>query len=230
MIYPSVEINGKILSIFLYGVIAILGIGAISFIAEWNIPPKVHIYQADFEWKNQTSTLLLRFESDGGAFTTGNSINVKAILGTNVSTETEEFFIIYFPNTLDPDTYDKISNAKNWDFNQTKTSIEYTFPAKYFANLIDYPPRTETDVIWTQDGNQDMVLIFDKNPILLDEFGKLTYGNHVVIEDVINIQSSDARLQIKSNNTMIGLTLAVICLTFIIGVAKYDRFQIKIND
>ncbi len=214
----------------MYGIIIAFGFAAISFVAEWNLSPKVHIYPVEFEWGNKTSTMLLRFESEGGAFTTGNSVNVKAILGAGVSTQTEEFFIINFPNTLDPDTYEKISNEKNWDFNQTDTSIEYVFPAKYFANLINYPPRTETNVIWTQEGSQDMVLIFDKNPIFFDESEKLTYGNHIVVEDVINIQSSDARLQIKSNNLMIGLTLAILCLAFVTGTAKYDVFKIKISD
>lgn len=224
------EINRIVLGIILYGVIIGFGFGAVSFIAEWNLSPKVHTYPVEFELENKTSTMLLRFESDGGAFTTGNSVNVKAILGADVSTKTEEFFIIHFPNTLDPDTYEKISNEKNWNFNQTDTGIEYVFPAKNFANLINYPPRTETNVIWTQEGGQDMVLIFDKNPIFFDEFGKLAYGNHIVLEDVINIQSSDARLQIQSNNMMIGLTLAVICLAFVTGTAKYDPLKIKIKD
>lgn len=217
-------------SIIVYFAIGILAITAYIYINELNTPTKVHVYLTDFALDGNQSHMIFRFESGGGAFTTGEKIHANILLATDYPSIIGKHVMIHFPQTLDPQQYDEIKNKKNWEVTQDGSSVKFSFPDRHFGQWYGTSITVELDLVYTQEGPQDAIFMINDGLPEFDETGKLNYGNHVVLEDVITIQPSDVRLQIKTNNWIIGLTVLIITLTIVTFYSNYDRIGIKLDD
>lgn len=216
------QIGKKHALIAVYVVSIILFASAIIYIYELNTPQKIHVYTTDFALNGEQSHMIFKFESEGGAFTTGNKIHVSALLGTNYSSTAGKYLLLHFPNTLDPEQYEKIKNEKTWSPTINGNLYQFSFPERHFLQWSDNSIITEYDLVWTQEGQQDAIFIIDDSLPQFDENGNLDYGNHVVLNNIITIQPSDVRLQIKTTNLIIGLTLVTIILTIVAFYSNYD--------
>ncbi len=221
--------NGKYFSLIVYSVMALFAIMAYAYVSELNTASKIHVYTIDFILNGNQSHMIFRFESKGGAFTTGDKIHVDVLLATDYSASIGKYVLLHFPQTLDPEQYDKIKNEENWALNQTNNSVQFSFPNRHFYQWSGTSLTQEFDLVYTQEGSQDAIFIIDDFLPDFDESGNLDYGNHVVLKNIITIEPSDVRLQIQSNNLIIGLTLLIITLTLATLYSKYDKLGIHIE-
>lgn len=224
------QVSRKIISIVVYCVIIALGILAVIYITGSNIQPRLEISVQHFEWKNQTGLVILRFESDSGAFTTGNAIHVNARLFYPFNSNDIEAYLLYFPNTLSPDEYNKLSENKQWEATSNGTQIMFSSGfSENLQNLIGIPPSTEFDTIWTQEGLQDGYLIIGKS-LSFNKDGSINLENATKLEKIINIQPTDVLQNLKTNNIVAGLTFAIIALTIATTFSKYEKIGAYLKD
>ena len=188
--------------------------------------PVVHVFVHEFESDDgDPAYLTLRFESSNGVFVTGEKISVNAVLAHDFSSDSNDFHLLYFPDALEPEEYEELKPLENFgkmipDEDGSGFSIKVP-KTKILHNLGVFPPTAEFDVIWTQDGPKNAILIMYAQSISFNE--EQLYKDGMVIEKIITIQPSDVKLQMQSNNVSIGLALiiiGIIILTAFFGVEK----------
>ena len=203
---------------------ALIVLGVITMLG-WFTKPEVHVFVHDFEFEEELAYLELRFESSSGVFVTGEKIDVNAFLGYSFDTSSTSFHLLYFPDALEPEEYQELIPKENFgkiipDEDGSGFSFKAA-PSKILHNLGNFPPTSEFDVIWTQDGPKDAVLLMDAKTISFSKEQLLKDG--MIIEKMITIQPSYVKLQMQSNNVSMGLVVIIIGITLLtafFGVEK----------
>jgi len=194
--------------------------------------PEVHLFSYEFEHQEEFAVLSLRFESSSGVFTSGQEINVNAFLTYSFSTQDNAIHLLYFPNSFTPEEYKKLLVKENFgkmipDEDGTGFSFEAA-PSKILRNLGNFPPESEFDVVWTQDGPKDAILIMNADTVSMSEEQLRKDGR--VIEKIITIQPSDIKIQMQSNNVSIGLALIITAITILTGLFGVEKISTAKND
>ena len=219
-----IMVNRKkiVFSLTYLSVSALIIAGVITMMGTFT-KPEIHAFEYEFEYDESLVILSLRFESSTGVFVTGETINVNALLGYHKG-ETE-FHLLYFPNVLEPDEYKELLSKENFGKlipNEDGSGVSFKAGhGKILHNLGNFPPTSEFDVVWTQDGPKDAILIMNAESISMSEEQLRKDG--MLIEKIITIQPSNVKLQMQSNNVSLGLALIIIAITILtafFGVEK----------
>lgn len=223
------KLQKKFLVVGVFVAVGLLAFSAVLFVTGVIIEPKIHLFTYEFDWNDEHGILLLKFESKDGALTTGKPIHVNGILFYPVSANMEESFMLHLPNTISPKYYNQLISDDIWKIKTTIDEKSVTIESRAiiagFYNFDGIPLITDFDIVWTQEGFQNVYLIIDKKPITIEEFNKsdkVIIGNSFLIEQAVSIQPSNVNLQIQSNNYLIGLTLAIIALTILTGFTTLE--------
>lgn len=189
----------------------------------WLTKPEIHVFVHEFKFKEELGFLTLRFESSSGVFVTGEKIHVNALLVYPLDMSKTVYHLLYFPDALQPEEYLELVPKENFGkLIPDEEGVSIKVPqSKSLHNLALFPPTTEFDVIWTQDGPKDAVLIMDAKEVSPSKEELLKNGTNV--QRMITIQPSDVRLQTQSNNVNIGLALIIIGITILTAFFGIER-------
>lgn len=230
------EVSGIIVSVIVYSIVLGIAFYGITYMEGWHIQPRLQISLKEFSFQNTTGYVLFKFESSEGAFTTGNPIHVNATVFHPYPTDDLNYFL-FFPNTLSNEEYNNLSGRSTWETKNTIYGliIPGAFTAQHLKKLTmtNNPtniswPSTEYDSVWTQEGPQDVYLFVSKTgPV--DKFGKIQLGNGTKFINIINIQPTDILQNMKTNNSLAGLTFVIISLTIATAYSQYDRLFIHLK-
>lgn len=216
-------INGKVFSVIVYSAVIGLGIIAVFYLTGSNVQSSIELSVNDFKWKNQPVQITLRFESDDGAFTTGKVIHVHGLLYYPTKTNPNERISLYLPNTLTPDEYKTLSDDKQWEIVAGGGGLKMTSVlSKHYEDFTGVIPTTTFDTVWIQEGLQE-------GYVIIQDSSNVTSVEKIPIDKIINIQSTDVLQNLRTNNTIAGLTFALIAITMAISFAPYDRFKITLK-
>lgn len=194
--------------------------------------PKIHLSIFEFNWGNDHGKLYLKFESLDGSFATGKPIQVNALMLYPVEQSNPDIFHMYFPNTMALDEYNTLVSVDNWDITETKSGnsskIRALSPSvENIHHFSGVPPTLTFETVWTQEGFQDGLLAMGEDPweeVKWEHSTNLVLKDSILMEKIISIQPSEVTLEIKSNNYLIGLTLAIIALTIVTLFASMWMF------
>ncbi len=224
--------RGKAVAIiFCISIISLLGVASI-YILGLLVQPRVQLSVQDIEWENQPIQVILRFESDEGAFTTGKIINVHALILHHSGKITQGNTIsLYFPNTLTTDQYNKLKDDTQWRTYSDKEISSVVMPnglSETPVNLVGAFPTAKFDTIWTQEGLQDgYLLIQNSSNVIQNE--KPNINNAIKLDKIINIEPADVLQNLQTTNVLAGVTwllLAITLLTAFVTFVSIRRSQI----
>ena len=208
-----------------YSIIGAIIVLGLTILQGWWTEPEVHVFPYEFEFKDELAYLVLRFESSSGVFVTGEKIEVMAFLGYSSSSDSNDINLLYFPDALKPEEYAKLLPKENFgkiilDEDGSGGSIEIP-KKKILHNLGTIPQTIEFDVIWTEDGPKDAVLIMNAESISMADEELKEQG--MVVEKIITIQPSHVKLQMKSNNVSLGLVVIIIAIAILTAFLSIEK-------
>jgi len=213
----------KIVLVITYGFVAGFIIAGVITMAGIMTESRVQLFAHEFNWEGNEGRLILRFESSNGIFVAGEKIQVNSFLQYPVSSDPAELYLLYFPNTLEQENYDQLISDDFWEIEVDDEGVTIGSPYNQkLVNIGGVPPLTEFDVIWTQEGVQEGILLMDSSAVTIGGAG-IKYSDEIVLEKMITIQPSEVNLQRISNNYSVGLVSVIIGITILtayFGVEK----------
>jgi len=213
-----------------YGVVAGFIIAGAITMTGIMTEPRVQLFAHEFNWEGNDGRLILRFESSNGIFVTGEKIKVNSFLMYPVTSDPEEIYLLYFPNSLEQEDYDRLISDDFWKIETDDDGFTISSPYNQkFVNVGGVPPINEFDVIWTQEGLQEGILLMNMTAVAITDFG-IKYSDEIVLENMIIIQPSEVNLQRISNNYSIGLVLVIIGITILTAYYGIEKIWFVNND
>ena len=166
-----------------------------------------------------------------GAFIAGEPIDVSATLIWVNDSYRRQNFIIVFPNSIPYPAPENLSCLRNGQINLTyvddrnatgETKISYLMPGGQNIELVYFPPKGNPLIL--KDCMRESVYTVEPGSIRKSEMDPIIYsyqeefnlmwddrpGNYISIGHELNVAPLEAHLQIKSNNTMLALTIIII--------------------
>ena len=191
-------------------VIIIIGLAFVFGLGE---EKKVHRLTKQFEWEGKPGFIILKFTSNGGTFTTGEIITVKPTLGFELTgTDDDPMFFLNLPNSMNSTEYKRLTSLDDeLTVEVTQHSFTYQIPIsmayyRVFPGIL----AQEFDTVWTLEGNQDGKLaIIHPNP---------QKNKEIDLSNLITIESSETRLQLRASQQANGLAVIVLGLSIITAI------------
>lgn len=220
------EVSGIIMSGIVYAIVLLIAFCGLMYLEGWIIDPRIQGTVKEFVWENHPVHVMLRFESDDGIFVTGKVIHVKSLLYYPTKTNQNEVFSLYFPNTLTPNGYNKLVDDKQWSSYSNGSAIvisrELLYPENETFTGMPSGLFTTFDTVWTQEGLHDGYVIIRNS-------SDNTVSGNMTLDKMINIEPEDALQNMKTTNTIAGLTFVIISFTLATAYSQYDRLFIYLK-
>lgn len=197
------------------------GVIAIYYALDMNIPARNQATVKEFLIDGHTAYVVFHFKSTSGAFTIGQPVHVDALLYYPTKTNPYELFSLLLPNAIQPSEYTALNDDSLWrSYNSGSLLVIPSDILEPSHNFTGTPLMTQFEIVWTQEGTKDA-------EILVSDSKNSTNSHHLLLSDVIDIEPIEVLDNIKTNNVIVALTIAIVILSIVTLISNSDRFNIK---